>query len=151
MRGRSTIPPSTNCFTPGRGGGAFLNGAPIRVSATPNMRAASDRGRLEHALGAADVSRHAEPRRRLGFGVIRSGSGALALAYVAAGRSDAFIEHQINAWDCLAGNVIVTEAGGYVNDFLARDGLRKGNALLACTPALREALTEIAALEGVTL
>jgi len=81
----------------------------------------------------------------------RCGSGALGIAYVAAGRSDAFIEHHINAWDCLAGNVLVAEAGGYVSDFLARDGLTKGNALLVCTPTLREPLAGIAARAGVVL
>ena len=49
-----------------------------------------------------------------------------ALAYVAAGRSDAFIEYHINSWDCLAGNLLVAEAGGYVNDFLGSDGLTQG-------------------------
>ena len=81
----------------------------------------------------------------------RCGSGALALAYVAAGRSDAFLEPLINSWDCLAGNVMVEEAGGYVSDFLARDGLTKGNALLACTPGLRTALCDIAAKGGIIL
>ena len=87
----------------------------------------------------------------LGAGVSRLGSGALALAYVASGRTDAFIEHQINSWDCVAGLTLVDEAGGYVNDFLANDGLHKGNALLACTPALRDALAGIASLESVNL
>jgi myo-inositol-1(or 4)-monophosphatase len=132
-------------------GGAFLNGEPIRVSATPdlpsaavevgwNMRSGPDKflGILSRVVAA-------------GSAVMRCGSGALALAYVAAGRSDAFIEHHINAWDCLAGNLLVAEAGGYVNDYLARDGLRRGGALLACTPALRDALAGVAALEGVDL
>jgi myo-inositol-1(or 4)-monophosphatase len=138
-------------FAARHGGGAELNGAPIKVSATPEMRAAAIeigwnlRVAREKFLGM--MGRVVEA----GAAAMRCGSGALALAYVAAGRSDAFIEAHINAWDCLAGNVLVAEAGGYVSDFLARDGLTKGNALLACTPALREALAEIAAREGVVL
>jgi len=138
-------------FHASRGGGAFLNGAPMRVTETKEMRSAcievgwNMRTAPETFLGVL---------RRVvacGSGVQRCGSGALALAYVAAGRSDAFIERHINSWDCLAGNLMVEEAGGSVNDFLSNDGLTKGNALIACTPALREALTEIARAEGFPL
>ena len=63
-----------------------------------------------------------------GAGVIRAGSGALGLAYVAAGRRDGYVENHINAWDCLAGNLLVAEAGGYVSDFLAGEGLAQGQS-----------------------
>jgi myo-inositol-1(or 4)-monophosphatase len=138
-------------FSGALGGGAFLNGAPMRVSATPDMGRASVevgwnmRTRPEIFLNV--VGRVVAQ----GSGMQRCGSGALALAYVAAGRSDAFIEYHINAWDCLAGNLLVAEAGGYVTDFLARDGLHKGNALLACAPSLRDPLLEIARAEGFAL
>lgn len=134
-----------------RGGGASLNGAPMRVSATPEMRAASIEVGWNMRSGPDKFLGILSRVVATGAAVIRSGSGALGLAYVAAGRNDAYIEHQINAWDCLAGNLLVAEAGGYVSDFLARDGLRKGAPLLACTPALRNALAGIAALEGVDL
>ena len=81
---------------------------------------------------------------------MRAGSGALGLAYVAAGRRDGYVENHINAWDCLAGNLLVAEAGGYVSDFLAGEGLRKGNPLVACAPGVKTALLEAAALEGLT-
>ena len=42
--------------------------------------------------------------------------------------------------DVLAGLLMVEEAGGWCNDFLAGAGLTKGNPILACTPALREPL-----------
>jgi myo-inositol-1(or 4)-monophosphatase len=72
--------------------------------------------------------------------VRRGGSGALALAYVADGRIDGYCELHMNAWDALAGLVLVQEAGGWTNDFLAGDGLRQGNPILACTPALKDLL-----------
>jgi myo-inositol-1(or 4)-monophosphatase len=74
--------------------------------------------------------------------MIRSASGALGMAYVAAGRIDAYVENHINAWDVLAGLVLVREAGGYVSDFLARNGLMEGNPILACTPKLRDVLVK---------
>jgi myo-inositol-1(or 4)-monophosphatase len=44
----------------------------------------------------------------------------------------------MNSWDALAGLLLVEEAGGWTCDFLSGDGLREGNAVLGCTPALRE-------------
>jgi myo-inositol-1(or 4)-monophosphatase len=144
-------PALSELFAGQAGGGAFLNGERMRVAATSDLRLAAIevgwnmRGGPDRYLGL--LSRVVAA----GSAVMRCGSGALALAYVAAGRSDAFVEHHINAWDCLAGNLLVKEAGGYVTDFLSRDGLRKGGPLLACAPALRDALGGLVALEGVEL
>jgi myo-inositol-1(or 4)-monophosphatase len=138
-------------FSAAAGSGAYLNGAPIRVAATPNMRSAAIEVGWNMRSGPDKFIGILSRVVAEGSAVLRCGSGALALANVAAARIDGFIEHHINAWDCLAGVVIVREAGGYVNDYLARDGLRKGAALLACAPALRDALAGIASLEGVDL
>lgn len=81
----------------------------------------------------------------------RTGSGALGVAYVAAGRRDGFVEHHINAWDCLAAILLVHEAGGYVSDFLSGEGLTKGNPLIACAPGIKDALVSAAAIEGIVL
>ena len=61
----------------------------------------------------------------------RAGSGALGLADVAAGRTEGYCELHINSWDCAAGLLLVTEAGGLTNDFFAGNGLLAGNPLLA--------------------
>ena len=71
----------------------------------------------------------------------RLGSGALGLAEVASGLADGYIELHMNAWDALAGLLLVEEAGGRINDMLADDGLRHGNLVLASTPEIAEALT----------
>ena len=76
-------------------------------------------------------------------GYCRLGSGALSLAYVAAGRLDGFWQRQTNSWDAAAGLVLVREAGGWTNDFLAGDGLMQGNEILAATPALVEPLAQL--------
>jgi myo-inositol-1(or 4)-monophosphatase len=68
----------------------------------------------------------------------RLGSGALGLAYTAAGRFVGYWERHLNSWDAAAGLVLVAEAGGFINDFLADDGLRRGSEILAATPALAE-------------
>lgn len=68
----------------------------------------------------------------------RNGSGALMLAYVAAGRYLGYYEPHINSWDCLAGIVLVEEAGGWTNEFLAGDGLTDGNPIAAAAPGLAD-------------
>lgn len=65
------------------------------------------------------------------------------LAYVAAGRLIGYYEPHINSWDCLAGIVLVREAGGTVNDFLANGGLLRGNPIIAAGRALYPALTAL--------
>jgi myo-inositol-1(or 4)-monophosphatase len=64
----------------------------------------------------------------------RCGSGALSLAWVAAGRLIGYFEPHMNSWDCLAGLLLVREAGGWTNDFLAGGGLVRGNPALAAAP-----------------
>ena len=85
--------------------------------------------------------------KEAGAGVRRGGSGALALAYVADGRIDAYCELHINSWDALAGLLLVEEAGGWTNDFLAGDGLTRGNPILACTPELSDQLAALMAID----
>jgi myo-inositol-1(or 4)-monophosphatase len=135
-------------FAACRGLGATLNGEPIRINRPAGMREAA----IE--LGWSfrrPIDQYTEMVSRVmaaGAGISSSGSGALALAYVAAGRIDGYAEKHINAWDALAGILLVEEAGGWVNDFLAGDGLRKGNPLLACSPGLKDALQAATGIAG---
>ena len=46
----------------------------------------------------------------------KSGSAALDMAYVAAGRFDGFFQHDLSIWDIAAGIVLIKEAGGIIND-----------------------------------
>lgn len=120
-----------------RGGGATLNGRTMRVSGLDDARRAlievgwSARRPPDPYLGIVSHLINA------GVQMIRGGSGALGLAYVADGRTDGYCELHMNSWDTLAGLLLVEEAGGWVNDFLASDGLRRGNLAIGCTPALR--------------
>jgi myo-inositol-1(or 4)-monophosphatase len=138
-------------FASRRGGGARLNGALMRASPASELASSA----IEVGWNTrAGPDQYVDLLRRIastGASPSRTGSGALALAYVAAGRSEGFVEHHINAWDCLAGILLVTEAGGYVNDFLRGDGLTKGNPLVACAPGVKDALIAAAAFEGVTI
>ena len=122
-----------------RGRGAVLNGEPIRC--------AEPRATIE-SLAATVFPKPASPRMpvymaelgrvlRAFSGVRRSGSMALELAYLAAGRIDAFWEHDMGAWDAAAGTLLLRESGALIH---SRDGLPllASGSLLACTPALYE-------------
>lgn len=123
-------------FTARRGMGAFLNGAPMAVTGeTDPQRARFGIGfnfKRPAAFTVAAIDRLLAGQSEF----IRAGSGSLGLAYVAAGRSDGFWEKQINSWDVAAALLMVTEAGGRVNDFLAGDGLTAGGEVIAATPGL---------------
>lgn len=135
-------PMAGELFAARRGGGATLNGQPIRVSNIEDPRQSivelgwSPRAPFEqyHEVSAR--------LHNLGTGVKRCGSGALGLADVAAGRQDGYCELHINAWDAAAAVLLVQEAGGWTNDFLTKECLVRGNRVIACTPKLREPLLQ---------
>jgi myo-inositol-1(or 4)-monophosphatase len=127
-------------YTALRGHGAFLNGEAIHVSGLGDMRQATVEAGWSTRLPLEPYMALVERVKTAGANARRAGSGTLGLAYVADGRIDAYCELHINSWDVLAGLLLIEEAGGWTNDFLANDGLRNGNAVLACTPELAELL-----------
>lgn len=124
------------------GRGATLNGKTIRVSPTIDIASASvemgwsSRRPLEHYIASVTALFQA------GCNVRRSSSGALGLAYVADGRSDGYAELHMNPWDCLAGLLLVREAGGLTGPFLSVGGLGNGAAVLAAAPSLAGIMSE---------
>jgi myo-inositol-1(or 4)-monophosphatase len=136
-------PCADELFAARRSQGASLNGLPMHVTSATRLDSAmlglgfSYRRPVESftAVVVRLLSTHCEFRR--------FGAGALGMAHVACGRLDGYWEQHINSWDVLAGVLLVQEAGGWTNDFLAGNGLAVGNPILACAPTLRDALTEI--------
>ena len=78
-------------------------------------------------------------------GIRRFGSAALDLAWVAAGRFDAFWEAGLQPWDVAAGILLVREAGGYVSDFRGGDRLFERNEFLAASDGLHSKLHRLVA------
>ncbi len=129
-------PMADELFSAAKGQGAFCNGSPITVSNTT----APSSAKLSVGFSyRRPMAWHLQALQRL---LIQKceyrmmGAGALSLAHVAAGRFDGYWEAHLNPWDALAGYVLVREAGGWTTDFLADDGLAKGNEALVATPAL---------------
>ncbi len=139
-------PALNECFSARVGRGAVLNDVPIHASATQSLATASIELGWSTRLPASAYLGLAGSLMAAGASVLRSGSGALGLAHVAAGRSDGYIEGNINSWDVAAGVVIAREAGAWVSDFFSGDWREKGNPILACGPALSAELRGISGI-----
>ena len=124
-------------FTASRGDGAALNGRRIRVSARKSLDGAVlGTGLPFRASQMPYLDNHfAMLRSFIGTtaGIRRAGAASLDLAYVAAGRFDAFWELDLQPWDMAAGALLVQEAGGLLSDlsgggeFLTRGQIVAGN------------------------
>ncbi len=133
-------------FTTSRGDGAFLNDRRIRVSRRESLDGAMlctgfpfrQREHLQPQL--AMVGRLLEQAEDLR----RTGSAALDLAYVAAGRFDGYFEFGLQPWDMAAGCLLVREAGGSFTDLAGRDGLPGTGNLVAGNHLLARAMVEVA-------
>jgi myo-inositol-1(or 4)-monophosphatase len=131
-------------FSAALGQGCRLNGAPRRLGEAPPLaRALVGTGfsyvAAERSLQTAIVARVLPLARD----IRRAGSAALDLAWVAAGRLDAFYEHGLAEWDHAAGDLLVREAGGVVLPLPAAGGLRPG--VLAGPAALAAELAPLVA------
>lgn len=108
-------PYTEELFAAARGEGAFLNGTPIRVSQTAMQDALIVFGTSPYYREKAAETFSVVQKIFLSCGDIRrSGSAALDLCYVAAGRCDGFYEGQLSPWDYAAASVILEEAGGRI-------------------------------------
>ncbi len=123
-------------FLARRGGGATMNGKPIRAAETDAIEQATIEFGWSSRLPTKDYLDVVAGLFDTGAHVKRCASGALGMAHVAMGRTDAYGELHINAWDVAAGIVIASEAGARINDFCTGDWLGDGNPILATTPAL---------------
>ncbi len=106
-------------FMATRGGGATCNGKPIRVSQRPLGRAVVAIGSAPYQKSfLAPTTMAMTTDLYLTFADFRrSGSAALDICYVAAGRTDAYCEPILAPWDFAAGSLILAEAGGLASNF----------------------------------
>jgi myo-inositol-1(or 4)-monophosphatase len=135
-------------FTASRGRGASLNGRRLRVSQRKGLEGAllgtgfpfrnDQLDNLENYLGMF--------RSLVGqtAGIRRAGAASLDLAYVAAGRFDAFWEFGLSEWDMAAGALLIQESGGLVSDFSGgHEFLEKGQIVAGNPKCFKAVLTAI--------
>lgn len=138
-------PVTDEAYVAERGVGAFLNGRRLRVSARRDLR---------DCLIATGIPYHGRPGHAefLGSleavmaevaGVRRFGCASLDLAWVAAGRYDAFFERGLAEWDIAAGVLLVQEAGGLVSDMRGRNRMLKSGDVIAANAELHKPLLDL--------
>jgi myo-inositol-1(or 4)-monophosphatase len=135
-------PEGGNVFTATRGGGAFWNGRPMKVSGHDGLGGAFlATGYPFRALPTLDVYlavfREVFQQAKA---IRRCGSAALDLAYTAAGVYDGFFEFRLSPWDIGAGVLMIQEAGGVVTDLDGGGRFFQGGNIVAGGPSVQTAL-----------
>ena len=131
-------PIADEMFTAEKGQGAWVNDKRLRVSSRRDANLALVAtgipylGRPGHETFSSELSLMMNEVA----GVRRFGAAALDLAWVAAGRFDAFWERGLSSWDVAAGIVILREAGGMVSDLHGEQDMLNAGHILASTPLL---------------
>jgi myo-inositol-1(or 4)-monophosphatase len=130
-------PANDELYIAERGKGAFLNDRRLRVAARKLLGDAvvacglPHQGRGDLALGRREIAAVQEKVA----GLRRFGAASLDLAFVAAGRFDAYWERDLSPWDMAAGLLFVREAGGFVSDLDGGDAMfAKGHIVAGNEP-----------------
>ena len=136
-------PAHDEMFIAERGKGTFLNDKRIRVAARQRLAEAivacglPHYGRGDLALARSEIA----AAQRAFAGLRRYGAATLDLAWIAAGRLDAYWERDLSPWDLAAGSILVREAGGFISDLDGGDAiLTKGNVVAGNDTMHRELL-----------
>lgn len=136
-------PVTDELYAARRGAGATLNGRVLRVRAATSLGDGLTTVGCSSRTTPADLGLIMERLLSAGGMFHRTGSGALSLAYLAAGRTIGYLEMHINAWDCLAAVLLVEEAGGRVSPFLAENGAAGGGPIVAGSPGVYDQLRDL--------
>ena len=129
-------PLKNELFTASKGSGAFLDDRRMRVSKCVNLKdALVGTGIPFKEVGSVDrYLRQLKEIMLNSSGVRRAGAAALDLAYVAAGRLDAFWERGLAPWDMAAGALMIQEAGGLIGDLSGDSNYLDLGEIAAATP-----------------
>ncbi len=134
-------------FTASRGAGAHLDNHRMRVSKARTLEGALIATGFPYRANLRYLDAYLEMLKAVAqqaAGVRRPGAAALDLAYVAAGRVDAFWEIGLSAWDTAAGTLLIQEAGGRIGTLDGAEYRQEGHVLAGC-PKVYAALLELLA------
>lgn len=132
------------CFSAERGRGARLNSHRLRVSKVSQLDQATLGSGL--SMRSALTPHYLQDYQALAgqcSGIRTTGSAALDLAYVAAGRLDGFWAYSMKAWDIAAGALIVQEAGGLVSHVNGNEDFLSHGNILAANPKIHKSLLNV--------
>ena len=132
-----------DCFVAISGQGSCLNAMPLKSLHRSALTEGSVGVGFSNLVTTVGVSKLVEKILDAGGVFHRNASGALSLAYVADGRLLGYSEEHMNAWDCLAGQLLVAEAGGRVEAQSADAMIRQGGRVVVGAPGVFEHLIAI--------
>lgn len=135
-------PNHNETFSAIRGQGVWMNDKPLSLGPREISSGTVCVGSSRRSP-PADVAKFVQLITESGGVFARTGSGALGLAYVAANRYIGYSESYMNAWDCLAGQLMIAEAGGVIEDQNADEFIANGKRVIAAAPGVFEDLIEI--------
>lgn len=123
-------PSAGETFSASLGGGATVNGQAMHCSTATRLSAGSLGVGVSNRVDWRNtVALVADLMARGGL-FFRNASGAVMLAYTAAGRLLGYVEEHMNAWDCVAGLLMIREAGGRIHSIPVADMLRDGSLII---------------------
>jgi len=134
-------------YASAKGLGATLDGKKLVLDPSRTIRNSVTGIGANNYVTPQLVAKIVEDLLEAGGTFIRNGSGALMIAYVAAGRLVGYYEPYMHAWDCMAGFCLVREAGGYAHPFpVDGEKLTKGNKVFVAAPGVVDDLKKVAGL-----
>lgn len=143
LLGMTYDPVADELFRAVKGGGAYLNDTPARVS---------EHALLSEAILGFDTGYNVTEGKRVldkvsGLwsrvrGLRSLGSASMALAYIACGRIDAYLRGSLQPWDIASGTLLIEEAGGRVTDWQGRRDVANNRGILATNGRLHGELRE---------
>jgi myo-inositol-1(or 4)-monophosphatase len=147
VAGLTYNPISDELYTAEKGQGAFLNNRRLRVAARRTLADSLITTGIPHRGRSGHERFLAECKALMGqvAGLRRTGSAAIDLAWVAAGRFDGYIERGLSPWDLAAGLVLVREAGGHVTDAQGGKRMLETGDIVAANAQVHRAMLDLLA------
>jgi myo-inositol-1(or 4)-monophosphatase len=139
-------PIKNEMFGAHKGSGAYLNNTRMRVSNKSefsNSCLVTGGPKSTSKIKETILDEYKKVSLKTNSHIRKSGSAALDLAYVAAGRYDGYWQREINYWDIAAGIILVKESGGFVNPVKEKDFTGKKIDIVATNSKLHEELTNL--------
>ena len=139
-------PIKNEMFGAHKGSGAYLNNTRMRVSNKSqfsNSCLVTGGPKSTSKIKETILDEYKKVSMKTNSHIRKSGSAALDLAYVAAGRYDGYWQREINYWDIAAGIILVKESGGFINPIKEKDFTGKKIDIVATNSKIHEELTTL--------
>ena len=130
-------------FSAQKGGGTFLNGKRVNITDQLTLQSGLLGVGANDRVSPAEIAKLFESLMNSGASWVRYGSGALMLAWVAAGRLVGYIEPRMSIWDCCAAYCLINEAGGTTRDLPGEEHILEAFPVLGANSSVFEEIRDL--------